>query len=123
MRLISLNRYISLFVLIIFFLPLQAEDQIDIWNKEKEKNTEIKRLNKNIPDQQINSNIISKTNINSNIQIENAILDNSQDKKIFGVYDPAENNFNLNMWSNTDSEKVRSSIKRINKINNYAKFF
>jgi hypothetical protein len=113
----SLNRYISLFVLIIFFLPLQAEDQIDIWNKEKEKNTEIKRLNKNIPDQQINSNIISKTNINSNIQIENAILDNSQDKKIFGVYDPAENNFNLNMWSNTDSEKVRSSIKRINKIN------
>ena len=80
----SLNRYISLFVLIIFFLPLQAEDQIDIWNKEKEKNTEIKRLNKNIPDQQINSNIISKTNINSNIQIENAILDNSQDKKIFG---------------------------------------
>ena len=98
-------------------MPLQAEDQIDIWNKEKEKNTEIKRLNKNIPDQQINSNIISKTNINSNIQIENAILDNSQDKKIFGVYDPAENNFNLNMWSNTDSEKVRSSIKRINKIN------
>ena len=113
----SLNRYIGLFVLIIFFLPLQAEDQIDIWNKEKEKNTEIKKLNKNIPDQQINSNIISKTNINSNIQIENAILDNSQDKKIFGVYDPAENNFNLNMWSNTDSEKVRSSIKRINKIN------
>ena len=98
-------------------MPLQAEDQIDIWNKEKEKNTEIKRLNKNFPDQQINSNIISKTNINSNIQIENAILDNSQDKKIFGVYDPAENNFNLNMWSNTDSEKVRSSIKRINKIN------
>ena len=35
MKLKSLNRYISLFVLTIFFLPLHAEDEIDIWNKEK----------------------------------------------------------------------------------------
>ena len=81
----SLNRYISLFVLIIFFLPLQAEDQIDIWNKEKEKNTEIKRLNKNIPDQQINSNIISKTNINSNILRRDAV-DIREDFKVISSY-------------------------------------
>ena len=37
-------------------------------------------------------------------------------QKIFGIYDPAENNFDLNMWSETSAEDVRSSIKRINKI-------
>ena len=36
--------------------------------------------------------------------------------KIFGIYDPEDNNFNLNMWSNTEAEQIRSSFKRINKI-------
>ena len=36
--------------------------------------------------------------------------------KIFGIYDPAENDFDLNMWSQTEAEDVRSSFKRINKI-------
>ena len=36
---------------------------------------------------------------------------------MFGVYDPADYNFNLNMWSTTKAEDVRSSIKRIKKIN------
>ena len=31
--------------------------------------------------------------------------------KIFGIYEPAKNNFDLNMWSQTDAEKVRSSFK------------
>ena len=39
-----------------------------------------------------------------------------EDAKIFGIYDPAENDFNLNMWSKTRAEHVRSSMKRINKI-------
>ena len=39
-----------------------------------------------------------------------------QDIKIFGIYDPAENDFDLNMWSTTEAEDIRSSIKRINKI-------
>ncbi len=40
----------------------------------------------------------------------------SQDIKIFGIYDPAENDFDLNMWSATEAEDVRSSVSRINKI-------
>ena len=50
----------------------------------------------------------------SNIDGEN--LDTSNEIKIFGIYDPAVNNFSLNMWSETDAEKIRSSIKRINDI-------
>merc|ERR1711965_522320 len=52
----------------------------------------------------------------NNIEIENTNFDLSEESKIFGIYEPAENNFDLNMWSQTDAEKVRSSFKRINKI-------
>ena len=38
------------------------------------------------------------------------------DTTVIGIFDPEENNFNLNMWSQSDSEDVKSSIKRINKI-------
>ena len=51
------------------------------------------------------------------IQIENSIIENSEEPKVFGVYDPAEYDFNLNMWSTTKAEDIRASIKRIKKIN------
>ena len=51
------------------------------------------------------------------IKIENELIDNSNEIQIFGVYDPEENNFDLNMWSNTNAEDVRASIKRLKKIN------
>ena len=35
---------------------------------------------------------------------------------MFGIYDPADNNFNLNMWSSTKAEDINASLKRIKKI-------
>ena len=31
-------------------------------------------------------------------------------KKVFGIYDPADNDFNLNMWSST---KCRSTLNQV----------
>ena len=42
---------------------------------------------------------------------------NSEELKIFGVHDPADYNFSLNMWSTTNADDVRASLKRIKKIN------
>ncbi len=107
MKLISLNRYISLLILIISFLPLHAEEEIDIWNKENKEN-----INSN---QNINSTNITATpkiniptQINNNIEIENEISKASQDIKIFGIYDPAENDFDLN-----ENSVIDSSIKEV----------
>ena len=36
---------------------------------------------------------------------------------MFGIYEPANYNFSLNMWSKTKAEDLRSSLKRLNKIN------
>ncbi len=115
MKLISFKKFIGLLIFIISFSPLSGEEEIDIWNKEKKQNS---NLNKDIKD---SSNTISNPSIaipneNINIKIEDKIFEDSKDIKIFGIYDPAENNFDLNMWSETDAENVRSSIKRINKI-------
>ena len=116
MKLKSLNKYISLLILVISFLPVKAEDEIDIWNKEKKIKSEINAVEKNSPNTTVNTKVFSTNNINNNIKVENKILDDSQKIKIFGIYDPAENDFNLNMWSSTKAEDIRSSIKRINKI-------
>ena len=115
MKLTSLNRYIGLLILIISFLPLQAEEEIDIWNKEKKENS---KSNQNVDNSNITTvpKIIITTETNNNIEIENEISRASQDIKIFGIYDPAENDFDLNMWSATEAEDVRSSVSRINKI-------
>ena len=116
MKLKSLNKYISFLILFISFQFLYAEEEIDIWNKEiKEKSKTTKSVN-DISDNTINSEIFKKSQTNMNIKIEDEILHNSKDIKIFGIYDPAENNFDLNMWSKTEAEDVRSSLVRINKI-------
>ncbi len=116
MKLNSLNKYISLLILLSSSQFLYAEEQIDIWNKEIKKNTEESIIDKKNPDNKIDSIIFKTPKKNNDIKIENEILDSSQNIKIFGIYDPADNNFDLNMWSQTEAEKIRSSFNRINKI-------
>ncbi len=112
----SLNKYISLLILFISFQPLHAEEEIDIWNQEIKEKSQIVKPDNNNSNDTINSKAFQKSQRNNNIKIEDEILENSQDIKIFGIYDPAENNFDLNMWTQTEAENVRSSFKRIKKI-------
>ncbi len=117
MKLISLNKYISLFFLLILSLPVVAEEQIDIWNKENKKNSETELEKKPKTNLNNNNQILNTSKLNNDIQIEKADSNDSNKLKIFGIYDPEENDFNLNMWSKTDAQNVRSSISRINKLN------
>ena len=116
MKLKSLNKYISFLILYISFLPIYAEEPIDIWNKEKKENVEIIKDKNDNSKSNSGSKIFNKSKVKNEIQIENEILEDSQDVKIFGIYDPAQNDFNLNMWTQTNAEDVKSSIKRIKKI-------
>ncbi len=112
----SLNKLVSFFILFSFFLPLQAEEKIDIWKKENKENKEIINKDKIEKVSPQGSKIINTTKIDKNIKIEDNITENEEELNIVGIYDPAKNDFSLNMWSQTDAEKVRSSFKRINKI-------
>ena len=114
MKLRSLNKYLSLLIIVTLFLPLQAEDEINIWNKEKKDIQATNKIEQINSKQKINIKELSEEDNLSKIKDE--ILKSSTDIKIFGIYDPAENDFNLNMWSETRADDVRSSINRINKI-------
>ncbi len=102
----------------LIFSPLKGEDKIDIWkNKKKNENIESNQSNTVNKKDDIKPNQAKPVEANQDILITDGVIDNSREIKVFGVYDPADYNFNLNMWSTTKAEDVRSSIKRIRKIN------
>ena len=110
----SFNRYIGLLILILNFLPLHSEKEIDIWSKNQQDQIESTEQNTSLKPS-INKKIFNNSE-NNKVEIENEILENNEDEKIYGIYDPAKNDYDLNMWSQTNAEDVRLSIKRINKI-------
>ena len=118
MKLTSLNRISSLLIILVLISPLKAEEEINIWNKSKKVSPETEKTI--IGNTTEKSKIKIKTNFNkidkNKIEIENEIQENLDEIKIFGVFDPAENDFSLDMWSGTQAEDIRSIIKRINKI-------
>ena len=78
-------------------------DETPIKNDEQERNKILLNpANKIKPDQVI--------------QIEDNIKENINENKVFGVHDPADYNFDLNMWSSTKAEDIRASLKRLKKI-------
>ena len=102
----------------LIFSPLKGEDKIDIWkNKKNNGNIDSNQSNTVNKNDDIKPNLAEPVEANQDILITDGAIDNSQEIKVFGVYDPADYNFNLNMWSTTKAEDVRSSIKRIKKIN------
>ena len=48
------------------------------------------------------------------IQENTSIFSNEQ--RVYGIYEPASYDFNINMWSTTKADDLRSSIKRLKKI-------
>ena len=115
MKLKSFNYFICL--LIVFFcLPLFGEEKIDIWKNKKEEKIEIPKPEEN--NIQKNSNLKSSQTIETleKIQIQESAKIEPNEQKVYGIYEPANNNFNLNMWSTTKAEDLRSSLKRLNRI-------
>ena len=113
MKFKSLNKIVSFFILTIISLPINAEEEIDIWNKKNVENTESIIEGDKKTDTTLNSEIFNTKKINNNVKIEDELLDSSQDTKVFGLYEPANSDFNLNMWSQTSAENMRSTLSRI----------
>ena len=87
-----------------------------IFGKIKKKtNNKIKKKNKKkIKKIKLKSSQTIKTL--EKIQIQESSSIQSDEQKVYGIYEPANYDFNLNMWSTTKAEDLRSSLKRLNKI-------
>ncbi len=109
---------IFLRLLIVFFIltPLGGEEKIDIWNNKEKNKLETNPKNLSKENKKIQLNKIQSVESNTRIEIDDNAKINEEQVKVYGVYDPADYDFNLNMWSSTKAEDVRASMKRIKKI-------
>jgi len=116
-----LNKKYLLIILfyLIFGFEVQSQEPIDIWNIESKKSTEKVDIVENDDDTDITQNSIYKMQSQKknrlNIEEDQTLASNKI--KIVGLYDPAENGLNINMWSNSDGDQILNIFKRIDKLN------
>ncbi len=120
MKLKSFNYTLGLLIIFLLLTPLKSEEKIDIWKNKKDKKQTIE--NKKTPEndsesQVLNLESIQSNKINQNITIEGTSISEENEIKVSGIYDPADHDFNLNMWSTTKAEDFKTTLKRIDKIN------
>jgi len=113
------------FAIIAFFLFYEtcayAEDPIDIWkieenSKKKIENSEIVKDNKKETVLK-NSVYEMQSQNNTSLVIEQDETLASKETQIIGLYDPAKNGLDINMWKNSDGYRILNVFNRIEKIN------
>ena len=118
LRLLNKKNLSIIITFLVFGFSASSEEPIDIWSIE-EKNSK----NVNTPLKEKNNEIVSKNSIyemqsqKKSIQIidEETTL-TSKEIKIVGLYDPAENGLDINMWSNSDGDQILNLFENISKI-------
>ena len=120
-----LNKKNFSIILISFFsLGVFAEEQpVDIWNIDKKKIENNQSSNELTVEDDIEIktndefniyNMQSNTKKNA-IQLESSL--ETQEIKIYGLFDPEDYDLEINMWSNSNGNQLKSIFSRLNKIN------
>ena len=104
----------TIFFTIFIFNSVFADTPADIWEKRENQNEQNIQIS-NEKEITIESPILSD-NINKiTIKIEEENIDKFE-QNVVGIFDPEDNNFNLNMWLKSDGEDIKNILKRINKL-------
>ena len=102
-----------LFTTLIFTTVFGEDEPADIWKSEENQNEQNIAVD-NEKKITIESPIISEDIKKIVIKVEDEIED--QSRSVIGIFDPEKNNFNLNMWSDTDGNEIKKILKRIDKL-------
>ena len=111
-------------VLLTFYFLTQvsfAAEPVDIW---KIKKTDISNETDVENNETTNTEIIQSVKIEQ--QNEKVIINqelDATDVKLAGLYDPAENGLNIDMWSNSNGDEITASLEKIysTKLSNFSK--
>jgi hypothetical protein len=118
LKLLNKN-YLSVILFYLFFgVTVQSQEPIDIWNIEEKNTTKNFDIIENTEEKITTQNSIYKmqSQKDDELKIEEDQKLVSNKIKIVGLYDPAENGLDINMWSNSNGDQVLNIFKRINKI-------
>jgi len=123
MRILKLlnKNYLSIIFFCLIAINSYSDDQpVDIWNIDKNE-IEKKSKSETTSSTETNTNQIENSDIFKIQSQKNNLIDidkvkNSEEKKIIGLYDPEDYDLNINMWSNSDGDQLRSLFKKLNKM-------
>ena len=116
MKISKLLNKIIIFVLFFVCFELTsvlAVEPVDIWKIEKIVNLKNEKEVK----KEIKNRDILNQKINVGNKIEDIIIDknlDTQNIKLAGLYDPAENGLSIDMWSNSDGGEIKNLMNKIN---------
>ena len=111
------KKYLSAILFYLFFgIAAQSQEPVDIWNIEEKKNNENADLIESVKEKDTTQNSIYK--MQSQKKDEPNIKEDQELNlnKIVGLYDPAENGLDINMWSNSNGDQILNIFRRINKM-------
>ena len=114
------KKYLSIILFFVCFASTaQSQEPIDIWKVDEKQNKENEIITDSLEKKDIPQNTIyemqSQKGEISNIEEDEAL--SSKEIEITGLYDPADNGLDINMWSNSNGDQILNIFKRINKMN------
>ncbi|MDB9826724.1 hypothetical protein OAC14_00120 [Candidatus Pelagibacter sp.] len=118
LKLLSRNYFLVILFSFFFGFAANSKEPVDIWEvgeKKPEENTTLVKdeEEKNIPQNGIYEMQSQKE---GELSIEETQTLISKEIKLVGIYDPAENGLDINMWSNSNGDQILNIFKRIDKL-------
>ena len=110
----KLTAFVICLVILTFNFAFGEDEPADIWEKQEDQKKQSNEKD-NQKDFTIESPILSDDVTKAVIKIDENQIE-ERGSSIIGIFDPEENNFNLNMWSQTDGEDIKKILKRIDKL-------
>jgi hypothetical protein len=118
LKLLSKNYFLVILFSLFFGFTANSQEPVDIWEvgekKPVENTTPTKdKAEKNIPQNGIYEMQSQKE---GELSIEETQTLISKETKLVGIYDPAENGLDINMWSNSNGDQILNIFKRLDKL-------
>jgi len=118
LKLLSKNYFLVILFSLFFGFATNSQEPVDIWEVGKKKPEE----NTNLIEDEAEKNILQNTiyemqsQKEGELSIEETQTLISKETKLVGIYDPAENGLDINMWSNSNGDQILNIFKRIDKL-------
>ncbi len=114
------KKYLSILFCFLFLQNsnLFSDEPVDIWSLENNQNSEVETSEQNKTDNNISKSSLyeSQNSKNNDLVIEFDENIKSNEIEVVGIYDPSENSLTIDMWSNSDGNKILDLFNKIQKI-------
>ncbi|MDA9966479.1 hypothetical protein N9D21_00480 [Candidatus Pelagibacter sp.] len=118
LKLLSKNYFLVILFSLFFGFATNSQEPVDIWEVGEKKPKENTNLIEDEAEKNIQQNTIyeMQSQKEGELSIEETQTLISKETKLVGIYDPAENGLDINMWSNSNGDQILNIFKRIDKL-------